>query len=157
MLKLAAVLLLVASAAQAQTVSLQPATGPATEMTADALRALPQAEATLTFGNPPAPHRFQGPLLWTVLTQSHLVDPAAHAGTVRETLQIRGSDHYTAVIAMGELSPEFEGKQAVLALTEDGKALAMPRAVIPGDHRGGRGVHDVVALTVTELPKAAKE
>jgi hypothetical protein len=117
------------------------------------LKALPQSEATLTFGNPPVPHRFQGPLLWAILISSHLVDPAAHAGAVRQTLQIQGSDRYTAIIAMGELSPEFEGKPALLALSEDGKPLPLPRAVIPGDHRAGRSVRDVVSLTVTELPK----
>jgi hypothetical protein len=153
MLKYALPIVLFATAANAQTLSLTSPSGAPSTISADTLKTLPQAEATLRFGNPPAPHRFQGPLLWTILTNTHLVDPGAHAGAVRQTLQIRGSDRYTAIIAMGELSPEFEGKAALLALSEDGKPLSLPRAVIPGDRRAGRSVRDVVSLTVTELPK----
>ncbi len=36
---------------------------------------------------------------------------------------------------------------------EAGANLDRPRAVIPSDHRGGRGVHDIVSITLDELPK----
>jgi hypothetical protein len=152
MLRYAIPLLLIATAANAQTVTVTPPAGAPATISAETLRTFPQSEATLTMGNPPAPHRFQGPLLWTVLTGTHLVDPEKHASAVRQTLIIQGSDRYAAIIAMGELSPEFEAKPALLALSEDGKALAMPRAILPGDHRGGRSVRDVVSLKVDELP-----
>ena len=145
--------LLLATAAHAGDVTLARPGQPATTMTAQQLQSLPQSEATVTSGNPPAPHRFGGPLLWTVLTEGHLVDPARHSDAVRQTLRLQGADNYIAVIAVGELSPEFENKSALLALTIDGKLLERPRAYIPGDHRGGRGVHDVVSLTLDELPK----
>ena len=145
--------LLLATAAHAQDVSLSGPGQPATTMTVQQLQALPQSEITYTSGNPPAPHRLQGPLLWTVLTQGHLVDPDRHSDAVRQTLRLTGDDRYVAIIAMGELSPEFENKPALLALTMDGKPLARPRAYIPGDHRGGRGVHDIVSLTLDEVSK----
>ena len=146
-------LLMCAGTAHAQDVALAGPSGAAATMTAEHLQSLPAAEATVTSGDPPVQHRFQGPLLWTVLTDGHLIDPARHGDAVRQTLRIQGSDGYVAIIAMGELSPEFEDKPAVLALSMDDQTLARPRAVIPGDHRGGRGVHDVVRLTVDELPK----
>jgi hypothetical protein len=153
MLKLALPLVLLASAAQAQTILLTPPNGATTTLSVDTLKSFPQSEAVLSFGNPPAAHRFQGPLLWSVLTGTHLVDPEKHAGAVRQTLQITGSDGYTAIIAMGEISPEFEAKPALLALVGDGKPLDHPRAIIAGDHRAGRSVRDVVSLKVEELPK----
>jgi hypothetical protein len=145
--------LLVATAAQAQTLSVTPPTGAALAMSVDSLKALPQADATLSYGNPTVVHRFQGPLLWTILTQSHAIDPTAHSGAVRQTLRIQGMDGYVAIIAMGELSPEFENKPALLALSADGKPLEHPRAIVTNDRRAGRSVRDVVSLTVDEVPK----
>lgn len=124
---------------------------PAATITAEQLQALPQSEATI--GAPPNQRRLQGPLLWTVLVATHLIDPARHADAVRQTLRLQGADNYVAIVAMGELSPEFEDKPALLALIMDGKPLDRPRAVIPSDHRGGRGVHDIVSITLDELPK----
>lgn len=152
-LRAALPVLLLATAAQAQSVTLNAPGQPAATLTMQQLEALPQAEATITSGNPPAPHRFQGPLLWTVVTQSHLTDPARHGDVVRQTLRLEGEDRYVAIIAMGELSPDFENKPALLALSIDGHPLSHPRAYVPGDHRGGRGVHDIISLTVDELAK----
>ena len=139
--------------AHAQSVALTAPNQPPARLDVQQLEALPQAEATRPGGRPPADHRYRGPLLWTVLTAAHLLDPARHADTVRQTLRIEGSDGYVAILAMGELAPDFENKPALLALTEDGKPLSRPHAIIPGDSRGGRSVHDVVTLTLDELPK----
>ncbi len=150
----AVILLALSTACHAQTIEV---TGPASAVTTlsiETLNALPGTEATLTYGNPPAPHRFAGPLLWTVLTAAHLVDPERHGDAVRQTLRIQGSDGYVAILAMGELSPEFENKPALLALTMDGKPLEHPRAVVTTDRRAGRSVRDVVRLTLDELPRS---
>lgn len=153
---LPAAFLLALATAQAQDIALVGPQGALAPITAEHLKSLPTSETTLTGGNPAVEHRFQGPLLWTVLTDSHLIDPAHHMDVGRQTLRLQGQDGYVAIVAMGELSPEFEGKAAILALSMDGKPLPMPRAIIPGDHRGGRGVHDLVRLTVDELPKPPK-
>lgn len=121
-------------------------TAPAQPIDPARLAALPRHTATA------ANHGFAGPLLWDVLVDAHLVDPARHADAPRQTLRLTGADGYTAIIALGEISPEFEDKPALLALEMDGHPLALPRATIPGDKRGGRGVHDIVRLTVDELP-----
>ena len=149
----AAILLALSSASHGQTIEV---TGPAVAVAtipAETLNALPSTEGTLTYGNPPAAHRFAGPLLWTVLTAAHLIDPERHGDAVRQTLRIEGSDGYVAILAVGELSPEFENKPALLALTMDGRPLEHPRAVVPADRRAGRSVRDVVRLTVDELPR----
>jgi hypothetical protein len=152
MLRYAIPILLFATATHAQTLTVTPPGGAAATLSAETLKTLPQSEATLRFGNPATPHRFQGPLLWNVLTSAHLIDAEKHAAAVRQTLTIQGSDRYAAIVALGELSPEFEAKPALLALTEDGRPLDHPRAIIPGDHRAGRSVRDVVSLRVDEIP-----
>lgn len=121
-----------------------------------ALNALPFVQVTVPAGAAPGArsHSFEGPLLWTVLAQAGAVDPAKFHGDVRSTVVLTGQDGYTAVLALGELSPEFENKQVILALRADGQPLepGHPRVVVPGDKRGGRGVHDLVRINVAAGP-----
>jgi hypothetical protein len=53
---------------------------------------------------------FEGPLLWTVLQKAGVVDPAMHREQVSQSVVILGRDGYRAVLALGEIAPEFEGK-----------------------------------------------
>jgi DMSO/TMAO reductase YedYZ molybdopterin-dependent catalytic subunit len=94
---------------------------------------------------------FSGPLLWDVLTKSGAIDTSKPKDTTREIVSVTGSDNYVAVLAVGEISPEFEGKQVVLATSMDGKPLdpAHLRIVVPLDKHGGRSVRDVVKIEVT--------
>ena len=66
---------------------------------------------------------FEGPLLWTVLQKAGVVDPAMHRQQVSESVVILGRDGYRAVLALGEIAPEFEGKQVILAERMDGQSL----------------------------------
>jgi hypothetical protein len=54
------------------------------------------------------------------------------------------------VISTGEIAPNFGGKPAIIAYQRDGEELGEQglRAVMPGDRRGGRYVHDVVEVEV---------
>lgn len=128
--------------------------GPGREvtLTGAALAALPQVQVPVPASSVPGArgHSFEGPLLWTVLAQAGAVDPAKHQGDVRGTVTLIGQDGYTAVLALGELSPEFENKQVILVLRADGQPLEPGhlRVVVPGDKRGGRGVHDLVRINV---------
>jgi DMSO/TMAO reductase YedYZ molybdopterin-dependent catalytic subunit len=92
---------------------------------------------------------FAGPSLWAVLEGAGLI-PSAPRTHVRMTVTITGSDGYTAVLALGEIDPEFEGKRVLLATQQDGKPLGGTglRLVVPGDKRGGRSVRDVVRIAV---------
>lgn len=125
-------------------------------MAPDALASLPTVRVTVSTepGHGPPQRMFEGPLLWTILEKAHLVDAAKFRDEVRQIVLVTGSDGYTATIALGEISPEFEDKQVVLAERMDGEPLGAehPRIVVPGDKRGGRGVHDVVRIQLDALP-----
>ena len=121
-----------------------------------ALTHLPSVQVSVPAGTADgAPEQtFGGPLLWTVLAQVGAVDSINQQDQVRGTVTIIGRNDNAAVLALGELSPEFEGKQVILATRQDGQPLyaALPRLVVPGDKRDGRGVADVVRIVVTVLP-----
>jgi hypothetical protein len=55
------------------------------------------------------------------------------------------------VLAHGEIAPEFEAKQVILAERMDGKSLDAYhlRVVVPLDKRGGRSVWDMTHIEVT--------
>ncbi len=86
-----------------------------------------------------------------VLDHAGAIDATKPPDQVRQTVSITGQDGYTAVLALGEIAPAFEGKQATLAERMDGQSFSPEhfRIVVPGDRRGSRGAHDVVRMTVT--------
>jgi DMSO/TMAO reductase YedYZ molybdopterin-dependent catalytic subunit len=97
---------------------------------------------------------FEGPLLWAVLQKAGAVDPAMHREQVSRSVAIVGRDGYRAVLAVGEIAPEFEGKQVLLAERMDGHPLGPDhlRVVVPRDKRGGRSVRDVARIAVSAAP-----
>ncbi len=125
-------------------------------LTADDVAKLPAVTLNVAFATEHGPRQasFEGPLLWAVLDHMHAVDPAKPGGQVRQTIVVTGRDGYTATIALGEIAPEFEDKQVILAERMDGKPLDHLRVVVPGDHRGGRSVHDVARIAVIPAPPA---
>ena len=121
-------------------------------MTAAAIAALPAVTVAVSFETEHGPRHasFEGPLLWTVLDHAGAIDPAKGREQAHQFITIKGRDGYTAVLALGEISPAFESKQVILAERMDGQALGPDhlRVVVPGDAHGGRSVHDVVRLMV---------
>jgi hypothetical protein len=128
--------------------------------TAD-LAALPdQQTETVRFLGPGGlqTHVEQGPLLWDVV--SHAVQPdwsrsSLKNADLRYFVEAIGSDRYAAIVAAGEIDPFFGNKPVILAVTEDGQALAQPRLIVPGDVHGGRYVSDIVGIVVGEAPTQA--
>lgn len=120
------------------------------------LGGLPTTQVNVAFltehGTQPA--SFEGPLLWAVLQKAGVVDPAMPRDQVAQSVIILGRDGYRAVLAMGEIAPEFEGKQIILAERMDGKPLDPEhlRIVVPLDKRGGRSVRDVARIEVAAPP-----
>ena len=94
---------------------------------------------------------FEGPLLWTVLQKAGVVDPAMHREQASESVVILGRDGYRAVLALGEIAPEFEGKQVILAERMDDQPLHAEqlRIIVPLDKRGGRSVREVARIEVS--------
>jgi len=64
---------------------------------------------------------------------------------------ILGRDGYRALLALGEIAPEFEAKQLIFAERKDGKRpdAGHLRLVVPLDKRGGRTVREVVRIEIT--------
>jgi molybdate transport system substrate-binding protein len=93
---------------------------------------------------------WSGPLLWAVLVKTGAVDPDKPARQVRQTVRVTGADGYSAVFALAELAPEFAARPIQLADHRDGKPLdgRALRLIVPGEHRGGRSVRDVIRIDV---------
>lgn len=91
---------------------------------------------------------FTGALLWPVLQAAGPVDAPGRATQHQHTLLAQGRDGYAVALAFGEMDPHLEGKQVLLAYAQDGKPLPAPRLVVPGDSHAGRGVRDLVSVTV---------
>lgn len=127
-------------------------TGQATTLTPAALAQLPAVQVDVSFlAEQTTRHAsFEGPLLWTVLDHAHAVDPSRPRAQAHQIVLVSGSDRYSAALAVGEISPAFEGKQVILAERMDGKPLDPEhfRIVVPGDKRGARGVRDVIRIVV---------
>jgi hypothetical protein len=140
-------------AADAPGVTITTPDGASVTMSVDEIAKLPNVTLSIAFATEHGPRQavFEGPLLWTVLDQAHAI---ASGGPVRHVVGVTGQDGYTATLALGEISPDFEGKQVLLAERMDGKALDHPRLVMPGDKKGGRSVRDVVGIAVMTLPAA---
>ena len=77
-----------------------------------------------------------------------LPDLKLAVGSESQQVIVTGQDGYSATIGMGEIDPEFENKQVILATERDGKAIDIPRLAIPGDKRAGRSVRDVASIVV---------
>jgi len=93
-------------------------------------------------------HRWTGPLLRDVLDKASVTDEPGKRTTMRHVILARGSDGYAAAIALGEIDPKGEGKQVIVALTQDGTPLKAPRLIVAGDASLTRCVHDLVSLEV---------
>jgi len=124
------------------------------ELTVQQLAVMPQQTVEVNFqtGEGPETHTETG------VSLSALIPPDALATKdgVKNDLLAFGvlaiaSDDYAALVAYGEVSPDFGNKGILLATSEDGMALERPRLIVPGDVKGGRYVTDVIELRVTRI------
>jgi DMSO/TMAO reductase YedYZ molybdopterin-dependent catalytic subunit len=125
------------------------------KLTATDLAALPQVTVTVTFlaGTASQTHTFSGPLLLDVIDAAGPeFDPTIKNDKLAHVVTATGSDGYRATVAWGEFDPDFEGKQVLVATSQDGTPLgdAGPRLVVPDDGHGGRYVSDVVSLRLVD-------
>jgi hypothetical protein len=96
---------------------------------------------------------FTGVLLWTLIEEAGVsVDPARKNDIVRHLVVVTGSDGYSAVLSLGEVSPEFAGDQAIIAYQQGGKPIegadGFARLIIPGDKAAGRAVGAIISIEV---------
>lgn len=124
------------------------------EVTGEQLATMPQQTAQVMFrtGKGPEQHTEIGVPLSTLIPPDAL---ATKDGVKNDLLAFAvlaiASDGYAALVAYGEVSPDFGNRGILLAVSEDGAALERPRLVVPGDVKGGRYVTDVVELRVARI------
>jgi len=117
-----------------------------------AIARLPVLSETLAFqtAHGGRTERFTGPALWDLLLSAGAVTPKHPKSVIDGYVTVTGTDGFVAVIALGEISPMFEGKHVLLATMADGKPLGPGhwRLAVPGDKFGGRYVHDIASIAV---------
>jgi DMSO/TMAO reductase YedYZ molybdopterin-dependent catalytic subunit len=145
-----AALVLSAPCARAQNVTVSGRVTHAGPMDVTALSALKQVSFKGSFNSMSGAqtHSWTGPLLLDVLDHAGLTDEPGKRTHIRHVILARGADGYAAALAIGEIDPKGEGKQVLVALTQDGKALKTPRLVVPGDKSFTRSVHDLTVIEV---------
>ena len=114
------------------------------------LRALPPVTVSVAqvTGKGVQKASYTGALLWTLVNDAHPTDPPGERTHLQHTFLLRGRDGYAVAVSMGELDPDYEGKQVLVAYAKDGQPLAEPRLVVPADSHAGRGVRDLVSIEV---------
>lgn len=117
------------------------------------LRMLPSQTVAVTFrsGSGVERHVYVGPRLFDVLAEAvPRFNPAIKNDKLRFFISVTGADGYRVLVAYGEIDPDFEAKDVLLATSEDGRSLAAdgPRLVVPGDSYGGRYVTNVVRVVL---------
>ena len=123
------------------------------QLDAAALAALPQKTVDVTFQSSKGTekHTETGVPLASLLPADALATTSKKNDQLNFAVLAVGSDGYSAAVAYGEVSADFGNRGLLVSLTEDGKALAQPRLVVPGDVKGGRYVSDLVELKVVRL------
>lgn len=120
-------------------------------LTPQEIEALPTVQVTVAVepGHGPPQRTYEGPLLWTVLDHAGAVDTKFREH-VRQAVVLTGSDGYAVVLALGEISPEFAGKQVIVAERQDGQPLGAGhlRLVVPDERRAGRSARDLARISV---------
>ncbi|MDZ8106108.1 MAG: hypothetical protein RM338_10870 [Nostoc sp. DedQUE12a] len=127
-------------------------------------------EITVSFqtGSGPRTETYYGIPLWELIN-----NPKAGGGLkpgnsgvnpknsfLRQYVLVEATDCYGAVVAIGEIQPNFEGKTVLVAFAKkgsDGKVVYLgdegfARLVVPGDKAGGRYVSNVRNIIVLSAP-----
>jgi DMSO/TMAO reductase YedYZ molybdopterin-dependent catalytic subunit len=114
-------------------------------------------DVTFLSGEETVSTSFTGVPLWQIISAAQ---PNLNADVRNDRIStfivVTSSDGYQAVIAWGEIDPEFAGQPILLAYEEQGAPIADEqgpiRLVVPTDARGGRYVSGVVNISLRNAP-----
>lgn len=114
-------------------------------------------EVTYLSGSETVTTSFTGVPLWQVLSAAQ---PNLNADVSNDRIStylvVAGTDGYQAVIAWGEIDPEYAGQPILLAYEQDGAPITDERGtvrlVVPSDTRGGRYVSGVANISLRDAP-----
>ncbi len=115
-------------------------------LTLEELRALPSVNVEITQGTYKG--IFEGPLLWSLLEAAAPIDEVGPKTRWLHGIIAKGGDGYGVLVAVGEVSPELEGKQVIVAYAQNGKPLPALMLIVPGDKAGRRFVLDLAVIEV---------
>lgn len=116
-------------------------------------------EATYLSGSETVTRTFTGALLWQVISAAQPnFNADQHNDKLSTYLVISAADGYQAVIAWGEIDPEFGNQPVLLAYEEDGAPIGegVLRLVVPNDVRGGRYVTGVANISLRDAPAISR-
>ncbi len=133
------------------------------KLTADDLRnnyAPQKADVTYLSGTQTVKASFTGVYLRDILDAAEVnFNPDVKNDTLSLYIVATGSDGYQAVIAYGDIDPNFGNQPVLVAYEQDGNPLTdtVPiRLVVPGDSHGGRYVSNLVSLDVRRAPQVGQ-
>jgi hypothetical protein len=113
------------------------------------LQGLPAVRLTIDDPGHASAHKvYTGALLWTLVSKAGPVDAPGQKTRLQHVLLARGRDGYAVALSLAEIDPSFEGKQVIVAYSQDGTALHDLRLVVPNDRKAGRAVKDLAAIDV---------
>jgi len=115
-----------------------------------------QAFPPTTQSQGPVPGSFTGVSLWTLLTDANgggdlTTNPQVKNDSLRKYVVVMGSDGTQAVVAVGEIHPNFGNQPDLVAYDVNGQPLdndGFAQLVVPRDQSGGRYVANLVRLEV---------
>ena len=138
-----------------------------TDFNLSKLQSLPPEEVTVSFGSAQGQetHTYVGVPLWKLIQSVGGLkpnpDPTVKNGSLRQYIVIEATDCYQIVLSEGEIDPNFEGKQVLVAYATkddpsgDPQLLAdqgIARIVVPGDLKGGRNIYNIRRIKVFSAP-----
>lgn len=131
------------------------------------LKAFPPSEVTVTFqtGQGSETQTYVGVPLWTLIKDGAgglkpNPDPTVKNGFLRQYIAVSATDCYKVVLSVGEIEPNFEAKQVLVAYATNnpGQGIQLlgdkgvARLVVPGDKRGGRYISNIRRIDVRSAP-----
>lgn len=97
-----------------------------------------------------------GVSLWTLLQAAGLTSDGGKNDDLHKYVVATGSDGYRAVVALGEIDPNFGNRDYMIGTSDSAGTLGsqgsagFAELVVPGDVKGGRYVHNLVSLQVVD-------
>ena len=113
---------------------------------------------TYLSGTTPVPATFTGVYLRDILDAAQLnFNPDVKNDVLSLYIVATGSDGYQAIVAYGDIAPDFGNLPIMVAYAENGQPISTAdqgpiRLVVPGDQHGGRYVGGLVSLEVRRAP-----
>ncbi len=133
------------------------------KLTADDLTnnyAAQSADVSYLSGTDTVKASYTGVYLRDILDSAELdYNPDQKNDTLSLYIVATGSDGYQAIIAYGDIDPNFGNQPIMVAYAQNGKPLTdtVPlQLVVPGDTHGGRFVSNLVSLQVRRGPVVGK-